>query len=163
MKRLITKFRSSVLVFLTHQMALPVLRIIRKPQIFPYSMETLEQFPPATIGRELFEFLDERKLPLLPHYAKHDIKHILLGYDTTDEGEVCLQSFMLGNRHLSFPVAATVVYGFITMPEHWGKFVQAFKRGRNSFPVSSLRWLEILSLPSQPFKSLLNEQKNTHL
>lgn len=159
MKRLITKFRSSVLVFLTHQMALPVLRIIRKPQVFPYTMETLEQFPPASIGRELFEFLDARKLPLLPHYAKHDIKHILLGYDTTDEGEVCLQSFMLGNRHLSFPVAATVVFGIVTMPEYWGRFISAFKRGRRSIPVNNLRWETIVHLPSAPFRRLLAEQQ----
>jgi ubiquinone biosynthesis protein Coq4 len=56
---------------------------------------------------------------LLPYYARHDIKHILLDYDTKNEGEGCLQCFMLGNGHVSFPVVATVLYGWATMPEHW--------------------------------------------
>ena len=140
----IKKLRSSVLVFLTHRMALPVLKHIRKPEVFPYSIENLQQFPEQTLGKELANFLRKRNLPLLPYYARHDIKHLLLEYDTTDEGEVCLQCFMLGNRHISFPVAATVLYGFFTMPEYWRRFRKAFLRGRKAQPISQWQWFEIL-------------------
>ena len=75
-------------------------------------------------------FLEIKELRILPYYARHDMKHILLDYDTTDEGESCLQCFMLGNRHISFPVMATVLYGFITMPEHWRAFKKAYNRGK---------------------------------
>jgi hypothetical protein len=69
--------------------------------------------PAGTLGNDLFIFLKQRNLPLLKHYARHDLKHVLLGYDTTEEGEACLQSFMFGNGRISFPVLATVTYGFI--------------------------------------------------
>jgi len=92
--------------------------------------------------------LDKKNLKLLPYYAKHDIKHILLGYDTTDEGEGCLQCFMLGNRHVSFPVIATVLYGFVTMPEYWASFRKAYKRGRHCNPISDWKWFEILDQPT---------------
>ena len=111
----IKKCRSALLVYLTHKMALPVLRLIRKPIVFPYTAEELKHFPEGTLGKELVNFLEIKKLELLPYYAKHDIKHILLGYDTTDEGEGCLQCFMLGNRHVSFPVIATVLYGCMAL------------------------------------------------
>ena len=130
MYKLIVQLRSKLLVLLTHNMALPLLRVIRRPMKFPYTREELAAFEPGTLGKELVAYLDERNLQLLPYYAKHDIKHILLQYDTNDEGEVCLQCFMLGNGHLSFPVAATVLYGFATMPEYWSKFIQAWKRGQ---------------------------------
>ena len=140
----ITKCRSALLVYLTHRMALPILQLIRKPAVFPYSPEELKQLPDGSLGKDLLNFLETRQLQLLPHYAKHDIKHILLNYDTTDEGEGCLQCFMLGNGHLSFPVIATVVYGFVTMPEYWKKFRVAYRRGRQSIPIKNWQWFSIL-------------------
>ena len=146
--RFLIRLRSDILVFLTHNMALPVLRFIRKPKIFPYTKEQLLHFPSGTLGKDIIIFLEEKKLQLLPHSAKHDIKHILLQYDTTDDGEVCLQCFMLGNGHLSFPVAATVLYGFVTMPEHWKKFTAAYRRGKQSIPIADWKWFEILQEPT---------------
>ncbi|MEO7522768.1 MAG: hypothetical protein ABIT58_01665 [Ferruginibacter sp.] len=144
----IKKIRSSILVYLTHKIALPVLKIIRRPEVFPYTIEKLREFPADTLGNELYLFLKERKLPLLPHYARHDIKHVILGYDTTDDGDVCLQCFMSGNRHVSFPVLITLIFGIATMPGHFKKFRKAFHRGRRSDPISNWEWFEILSVTS---------------
>ena len=145
---LIKKYRSKLLVYLTHRMALPVLRILRKPEIFPYTREELKQFPEETLGKMLVDFLDAKQLELLPYYAQHDIKHILLDYDITDEGEGCLQCFMLGNGHISFPVIATVVYAFVTMPEYWPGFKKAYLRGKKSAAISKWNWFEILDQPT---------------
>ncbi|MBK7882731.1 MAG: hypothetical protein IPJ81_02030 [Chitinophagaceae bacterium] len=157
MHKQIIKFRSKLLVYLTHKMALPVLRIIRKPEIFPFSLHELERFPDGTLGSDLVYFLHEKKLDLLPYYARHDIKHILLEYDTTDEGEGCLQCFMLGNGHLSFPVIATVLYGLITMPEYWKAFKKAYIRGKKAPPISKWKWFEILKEPTAGLKNKINE------
>lgn len=160
MYSLLIRWRSGLLVFLTHNMALPVLRFIRRPKLFPYTEAELHQLPKGILGKDLIDFLEARQLQLMPHYAKHDIKHILLDYDTTDEGEVCLQSFMLGNRHLSFPVAATVLYGFVTMPEHWSKFIGAFKRGRKSIRIANWNWFALLQLPTQSLIAKINQPQN---
>lgn len=149
--------RSRTLVFLTHNMALPMLRFVRRPQVFPYTAEQLGEFPVGTLGYDLIHFLQHRNLKLLPHYAKHDMKHILLQYDTTDEGEVCLQCFMLGNGHISFPVAATVLYGYVTMPEYWKKFRMAYRRGKQSIPIKNWSWFSILQ---QPTESLIHKINN---
>ena len=148
--------RSSLLVFLTHRMALPLLKKIMKPEYFPYSTEALKQFQEHTLGYDLVHFLHHKELELLPYYAKHDMKHILLGYDTTDEGEVCLQCFMLGNRHISFPVAATVLYGLITMPEYWGSFRRAFRRGRKCTAISNWQWHRIVTEPTLVLQDKIN-------
>ena len=158
---LFIRIRSKALVFLTHNMALPMLRFIRRPQVFPYKAAKLQNFPTGTLGFDLIHFLEMKNLKLLPHYAKHDIKHILLQYDTTDEGEVCLQCFMLGNGHISFPVAATVLYGFVTMPEYWTKFRIAYRRGKNSIPIKNWSWFSILEKPTQSLiHKINNDAKN---
>ncbi len=145
MHKYIIKIRSQILVYLTHNMALPFLKFVRRPLKFPYSIETLMNMEDGSLGNDLHIFLKEKELDLLPYYAKHDIKHILFEYDTTDEGEVCLQCFMLGNKHISFPVVATVLYGFITMPEYWSKFIQAYKRGAKTISLANWQWFNLIT------------------
>lgn len=156
MYRIIVKLRSAILVYLTHNMALPLLKLVRKSEVFPYSLEDLQRFPAGTLGSDLAGFLDVNNLKLLPYYARHDIKHILLEYETTDEGEGSLQCFMLGNGHLSFPVAATVVYCFCTMPEHWRLFLKAYKRGKSARPIAHWNWFSILREPTSLLRSKIN-------
>lgn len=157
--KVIVKMRSVILVYLTHNMALPLLRLIRKPNKFPYTENELLQMPHGSLGNDLMNFLKKRNLQLLPYYAKHDVKHILLQYDTTDEGEVCLQCFMLGNGHLSFPVAATVLYGFATMPEYWGSFIKAYRRGKKSIAIKNWQWFAILSQSTQLLMNKINKNE----
>ena len=160
MYKLIIRLRSKLLVFLTHNMALPFLRFVRKPEVFPHTLQSLSVMIPGTLGNDLYHFLVQKKLRLLPHYAKHDIKHILLEYDTTDEGGVCLQCFMPGNRHISFPVAATVLYGFVTMPEYWKKFKTAYRRGKAAPQISDWKWFEITAQQTTDLKFIINKNKN---
>ena len=157
MHKFIIVLRSRLLVFLTHNMALPILRIIRAPEKFEYSKEVLRQMPEGSLGKQLVAMLDSKNLQLLPYYAKHDIKHILLQYDTTDEGEVCLQCFMLGNRHMSFPVVATVLFGVVTMPEHWLKFRKAYYRGARCRPIACWQWTSLLHQSTESLIKKINE------
>ncbi|MBK8711453.1 MAG: hypothetical protein IPL97_06225 [Niastella sp.] len=152
----IIKIRSAMLVYLTHKMALPILKLIRKPVVFPYSYDDLQSFPNDSLGKDLYLFLANKKLDLLPYYAKHDVKHILLSYDTTDDGEVCLQCFMLGNGHISFPVLATVCYGLATMPEHWPLFKKAWQRGRKANDIRNWEWVAILQEPTRILKNKID-------
>lgn len=154
---LIKKTRSSLLVLLTHRLALPLLKLLRKEKKFPYSAAALQQFPKNCLGRDLVNFLDAKELELLPYYARHDIKHILLNYDTTEEGEVCLQCFMLGNRHISFPVLATVIYGFILMPEYWPSFRNAYRRGKKVSPISNWNWYGMLHENTHELRSKIDK------
>lgn len=146
-KNIFARARTWLLVFLTHECALPVLKVFRRPAPFPYSLEELEALPVGTLGNTLVRFIHQKDLTLLVHYARHDLKHILLGYDTTDEGEVCLQSFMLGNGRVSFPVLATVLYGTFTMPEYWKPMRAAWMLGRRCPPIHGWDWFALLEEP----------------
>jgi ubiquinone biosynthesis protein Coq4 len=152
MKKILVKIRTAILVFLTHRIALPVLKIVRKPSQFTYNRDQLRLLPQGSLGYDLYHFLEKRNLPFLTHYARHDLKHVLLGYDTTDEGEACLQSFMLGNGRISFPVLATVLYSLVTMPEHWEKMKQAFRLGKKGNSIHGWLWNELLIEPTEELR-----------
>lgn len=144
MKNYLLIARSAVLVFLTHKIALPLLKILRRPNPFTFSKAELMHLPAGTLGNDLFLFLEKRNLPLLKHYARHDVKHVLLNYDTTDEGEICLQSFMLGNGRFSFPVVATVLFGMMTMPEHWKNMQSAYRKGKTCQSFHHWQWNKLM-------------------
>jgi len=152
MKVSLKKIRKTILVGLTHKIALPMLKLVRRPNEFTYSEDELQSFQAGTLGKDLIIFLKQRDLPLLKHYARHDLKHVLLSYDTTEEGEACLQSFMFGNGRISFPVLATVTYGFITMPEYWSKMKKAFLQGKKSNPIHGWKWNELLKEPTEELR-----------
>ena len=152
MQKKLLKVRASLLVFLTHKIALPLLKFVRRPTMFTYNEKDLEALPAGTLGNDLYVFLKQRHLPLIKLYARHDLKHVLLGYDTTEEGEACLQSFMLGNGRVSFPVLATVTYSFLTMPEYWSHMRKAFSAGKKSAPIHKWKWNEILDLQTKELK-----------
>lgn len=153
MKRFLLTTRTAILVFLTHKIALPLLKVIRRPNMFTYNKAQLADLPTGTLGNDLYRFLEQRNLPLLNHYARHDLKHVLLNYDTTDEGEACLQSFMLGNGRISFPVLATVGYAFITMPEHWSKMRHAYRQGKQGTSIHGWQWNELLVVQTSELRS----------
>jgi ubiquinone biosynthesis protein Coq4 len=140
----IKKLRCACLVALTHNVALPLLKRFRKVKPFPYTKEELVQMPAGTVGKALADFLGEKQLPLLSHYARHDLKHVVLGFDTTEEGELCLQSFMLGNGRISFPVLATVLFGICTSPEHWKKMHTAYQKGKHCICIHSWNWFGLV-------------------
>lgn len=161
MKNILLKIRTAVLVFLTHSIALPLLKYFRRPVISDCTIDTLQALPAGTLGNDLNCFLQKRKLPLLPHYIRHDLKHVLLQYDTTDVGEACLQHFMLGNGRVSFPVLATVLYSRLTMPEYWGKMRTAYRQGKRSASFHNWRWNELLAVPTDELRKRIFSQSKS--
>jgi ubiquinone biosynthesis protein Coq4 len=137
------------LLVLTHQFALPALKYVRKPKPFLYTKEQLHQLPNGSLGNDLIHFVEAKNLALLTHYARHDLKHIVLGYDTTEEGELCLQSFMLGNGRISIPVLATVFFGLLLAPEFWKKMYCSFLMGKQCNPIHQWDWFQMITQPTK--------------
>ena len=62
MYNLIVQLRYKLLVCLTHNMALPLMKIIRSPQKFSPTKPMLHLLPEGMLGKELVTMLDKRIL-----------------------------------------------------------------------------------------------------
>ncbi len=158
MKYLI-QLRCRLLVSLTHNVALPLLKHVRKPKPFPYTLQELSDLPNGTLGKDLYDFIDKKDLQLLTHYARHDMKHIVLGYDTTEQGELCLQSFMFGNGRISFPVLATVLFGLFTAPEYWKAMWKSYKTGKQCTSIHNWDWFDLIPVSTELLKNKIFSTK----
>ena len=103
---------------------------------FHRKVDALRECPSGSLGREIAEILDARGLTLVPGYESHDLKHALLGFDMTPEGEVRMQAFMIGNGNYSLPSFAIFFFGALLLPELWPTFRTDFREGRQARPIS---------------------------
>jgi hypothetical protein len=138
MKKKIKQFRSALLEFLTHRIALPLIGKFRKKPAFKHSMSDLMQFEDGTLGKDLALYLNKVNFKLLPNYEQHDCKHIILQYEMNEEGEARMQFYFLGNRHYSVPVLSTCVICFFLMPEYWKQFYKDYQRGKTGKPFNNI-------------------------
>jgi hypothetical protein len=145
----IKEYRSRLLTFLTHGIALPLITRFRNNPEFPYTMNDLMSLPDGTLGKDLANYLTSKKFTLLRNYERHDCKHIILQFEMDEVGEACMQYYFFGNRRYSLPVLSTVLVVTILMPEHWSKFYKEFKRGRRSPSFRNVDFVPLVLLPTE--------------
>lgn len=93
----------------------------------------------GTVGHELKGFMDTNGFEFVPHYEKHDLKHVLLGYGITAPEEMCMQAFMFGNAGFR-PAITLITFSFlIWTPDAWHDLPYHFLVGRFAKPVGGLR------------------------
>ncbi len=136
--------RAFILEWGTHSVLLPIIRRFIAPPPFPYSLAELEQMNTGTLGHQLATFLSSNNFTLLSGYETHDVKHVLLDYAPDEAGEAAMQYFFLGNRDYSLPVIITVAITLFIMPEYYGRFLRAYKRGRNTPTLKGTHWSSLL-------------------
>lgn len=105
----------------------------------PYEqqLERLRSLPRHTVGHDLAKMLDRKGLKLIPGFEKHDLNHLILGYDMEPEAELCMQAYLVGNGHWQ-PQCFLFLSSAILLPGLWSRLWVHFNLGRRSEPLTSL-------------------------
>lgn len=105
----------------------------------PYKnkVSNLRLLKKGTLGKEIANCLDLYNLTLVPNFESHDLKHVLLDYKMTPEGEIRMQAFMIGNGNYSIPSFSILFFGAILLPDLWSIFYSDYKKGRASISIAN--------------------------
>ena len=99
----------------------------------------LKKCEKGTIGAELLKFMDSHGFDFVPHYEKHDLKHVILGYKTNPNDEMRMQAFMFGNSGYP-PIITLISLSFlIWTPEMWKDFKTHYNRGKQVTPLGNVK------------------------
>ncbi|BDD07074.1 Coq4 family protein [Aureibacter tunicatorum] len=101
-------------------------------------------FPKNSLGKQLGLFLDKNNFELLKKSERHDIYHILTGYDTNILDEIKLQFYLFGNGKKSIYLFWVLIAGTMLYPDKLYKFSIAYKNGKSALPFHNLPFLDLL-------------------
>lgn len=108
------------------------------------SAEDYRNMPANSTGKKLVTYMDSVHISFNPCLVKHDLKHILSGYEMITPHELRIQAFLLGNRCTN---AMSVIYLAICtaiVPEYVAQLKKDFQRGRKAICLKKLN-LEALA------------------
>ena len=84
-------------------------------------------------------FFERNGFDFVPYYEKHDLKHVLLGYDAAAPEEMCMQAFMFGNAGFRPFIKLFTIIFLIWTPDAWRELPYHFLIGRFTKPIGGLR------------------------
>lgn len=145
---------SRQLIKITFDTSVSTIKYFSKMDKYHKQVDKLRKLEKGTLGKEIADCLDNHKLTLVPKYESHDLKHILLNYKMTAEGEIRMQAFMIGNGNYSIPSFTIFFFGAILLPDLWLTFYMDFKKGRQTAPIS--KWT-INDYAKRPISELRTE------
>jgi len=153
------QFRESLLVNLVEWSKPWYTRLFKRDtEAWVHSRQSLLQFPPKSLGRELAEFLCKENLNLLPKLEDHDVMHVLMRYKTTVVDEARMQFFLLGNRKRSVYALVCALASVFLIPEYLRTFYDEFQKGRQCAKVWAWDFRHLLHEPVDILRQLLMKE-----
>jgi len=101
-------------------------------------LDYMRSLPDHTVGHDLAKMLDSKGLKLIPGFEKHDLDHLILGYDMTPEEELCMQAYLIGNGRWQLQ-CILFLSSAVLLPGLWSTLWDHYNLGRQSEPLASLR------------------------
>ncbi len=124
-------------------------------KIWRITQADLAQMPEGSLGRDLYAFLHNNGLKLMPRAEFHDVYHVLFGFGTTMREETTIQFISMGNGRYSIPHMATNMVSLAFYPEHWGDYYKAFQMGRRANTFHDWDFEPMLCLKTTDVRQLI--------
>ena len=103
-----------------------------------YTADDYRNMPENSAGKRLIEYMDANQIPFKPNLVRHDLKHILLGYQMNMPDELRIHAFLIGNRCYNPMAMAYLFICVAIVPEILPTLWKDFKRGRKSVCLKNI-------------------------
>jgi ubiquinone biosynthesis protein Coq4 len=95
----------------------------------------LLQYPTGSLGRELALFLEKENFHSIPTIERHDVFHLLFGFETHVKDEIAMLCFLVGNGKRTPFTLLSAIGASLIYPENYFYFIRHFKRGRHAMNI----------------------------
>ena len=142
--------RWKLVTWLTIQ-ATEVSGIVLKDRDWPHKAEDYGLMPKLSVGHQYSKLISSKTIEYKPNLVKHDMKHIILGYDMNIRNELNIVAFLIGNRSSNKVSIFYLIICLLIVPEYLFQLKKHFKRGRSA---NRLKDYNIASLVEHDLKSV---------
>lgn len=102
--------------------------IRKRPQYL--SFEEYGNLPKGSLGNTFYKYLKKENISFKPNLIRHDLKHILRGYEMKMPDELRIHAFQMGNRYYNPMGITCLLLCCCIVPEIIPTLKKDFKRGR---------------------------------
>ena len=133
-----TKFRDFMIELVAVKMLFPIAGMLQQKSPGQLEIEDLCNLPNGTFGHALGKHMQHYKIAFIPGFEEHDMKHLLLSYPLTVQGEMRLSAFEFGTGNRSFMTLGVFFPAFVLAPELWPVLKQDYQKGQKNKQVRSV-------------------------
>lgn len=136
----------------------PYQKWFKKNQPWNIGIPELLQYPEASLGFHLGQFLHNNHFEVQPKLEDHDVTHVLTGIGTSVEEEIAMQYYLLGNGKRSIYLFMVIASGTLFYPYSFRRFLESYHRGKNAHHFHDLEFLKMLRQPIENIKQTFKIQ-----
>ncbi|MFK8039406.1 MAG: hypothetical protein AB8B74_14020 [Crocinitomicaceae bacterium] len=125
------KIRWKIVTWLTIQ-ATEISDFVLKNRSWPFSLKDYEQMASSSLGYQYHNCISNKTIEYKPNLVKHDLKHIILGYDMTIQNELNIVAFLIGNKSANKVSILYLIVCLFFVPEYTLKLRKHFLRGKTT-------------------------------
>ena len=121
-----------------------------------YDLSDYEKMPGNTLGGQYYLYLKRHQITFKANLVKHDMKHIILGYEMKMPGELDIVAFLIGNKSFN---KTGVVYLFICLlivPEYLPKLRYHYRRGKQAHCLRDYDLSQLVEVDLNTIRKNLN-------
>ncbi len=104
--------------------------ILLKPRDWDTNISTYKAMPTNSLGLLYFNYLKQHNISFKPNLIRHDMKHILLGYEMEMPDELKIHAFLIGNKSYNLMGIFYLMICLLFVPEIIPRLYQEYKRGQ---------------------------------
>jgi ubiquinone biosynthesis protein Coq4 len=116
-----------------------------------YTMQDCSKMKQDSLGYSLYTYLTDNNLTFKPKLIRHDMKHILLGYEMKIEDELKLHAFLIGNKSYNLLGIVYLVTCTLFVPEMIFKLRIDYRKGKST---KKLKHVELQNYAKYNLKEL---------
>lgn len=121
-----------------------------------YSLADYKAMAPNTVGRLYYNFIESKTIAYKPNLIKHDMKHIILGYQMDIKDELNIIAFLLGNKSHNKVGLLYLLTCLMIVPEYIPKLRQPYKRGKQTKRLKDYSICSFVEMDLNEVRKILN-------
>ncbi|MFK8044682.1 MAG: hypothetical protein AB8B72_04255 [Crocinitomicaceae bacterium] len=147
--------RWKIVTWLTIQ-ATEISGFVLRERNWKYRVEDYKKMKVGSLGWKYHKLVLSGTIQFKANLIKHDMKHIILGYDMTIKNELNIVAFLLGNKSANKVSTLYLITCLLFVPEYFTKLRKHYKRGQIAHRIKDYNLSNFVEMDLKSIQKTLN-------
>jgi len=121
-----------------------------------YEISDYQHMEVGSLGHKYYHLIASGQIEYKANLIKHDMKHIILGYDMTIKNELNIVAFLLGNKSANKISTIYLMTCLLLVPDYFLKLKKHYSRGKKAHRIRNYNLSDFVELNLKTIRKTLN-------